>query len=484
MLQRNTFLTALLQRYSSTVIVQISGFIVGLVVAKLLGPEMLGYWGIFQIITGYFSYSNLGATNGLTRDLGIALGKGEKKQINRIIGAAHAVQLTLPFVATFVLFFVALFYDSPINWILVTAGIYGFIQLYEVTLVRVINSFEQHKKLALLHGGKALLSIIIIIPFVYIYDLEGRLIAAVVLALIVFGITWKILPAKMSLKFDMSDIKSLIRIGFPIGMAGFLMSNFFLVDRLVIASFLTVEELGFYVFAFYLVMVVKSIKQTVSNILYQRQNIIFGEDGPEKKRRLYIITKSTAFFATDLTGILSGILLIIFSFAVKYLMPEYLESIPLTFIIVFSQVMGSINVLNTVGKHLDYLKLMGFALLINIILSITFVSIWGLLGIAYATFMAFLIHNIIVNYYNLRFFNLSFVESIGVIFRIIGVPVFCFLIAYLIELALFQYYSGIFISDIVLVIVLCLGYLILTAPLLFFLKQHISVLNRIKLLKS
>lgn len=484
MLNNNSFLSAILQRYSSAVVVQLSGFVVGLTVSKILGPELLGYWGVFHIVAGYYSYINLGATNGLTRDLGVALGSNDKEKIKQVIGAAHAVQLTLPFIATVGLFVAGLFFVSPMNWILITAGIYGFIQLYEVTLIRIINSFEQHKLLAILHSVKAILSIIIVIPLVYYFQIEGRFVAAIILSLIIFAATWKILPINLSLNFDRKLIRSLIKVGFPIGMTGFLMTNFFLVDRLVVVNYLAIEQLGLYVFAFYLVMVVKGIKQTVSNILYQRQNIIYGEDGPEKRRRLLIISKSTAYFTTDITGVLSGVLLILFSFAVKYIMPEYTESISLTFIIVFSQVMGSINVLNTVGKHWDNLKLMGISLIINIILSIVFVNIWGLLGVAYATFLAFLIYNTIVNIYNLRYFNVTSMESLGIVIRISGVPIFCYLIAYFIENALLEYITGVLLTDIAIAIFLCLGYLILTAPLLYYLRKHISVLNRIKLLNK
>jgi O-antigen/teichoic acid export membrane protein len=483
-LAKDSFLVALIQRYSSTLVVQLSAFVVGMTVSKLLGPELLGYWGIFLIITSYYSYSNLGATNGLTRSLGIALGKNDQEKVKTTIGAAHAVQLTLPVLTTAVMVVTGFAFDSPYNWIIVFAGIFGFISLYEETLKRILSSFERHKMLAMISVARSLASIVIVIPLVYFFSLQGRIGAALILAIVLFGLNYKFLPVKLDICFDKSTIKEHIAVGFPIAMAGFLFANFFLVDRLIITSFLSVEQLGFYVFGFYLVTVIKGIKQTVSNILYQRQNIVFGEDGPLKKDRLLAISKSAAYFTTDLTGVLSGVLLIVFAFAVKYLMPEYEAAIPLTFVVVFSQVMGSINVFNTVGKHKLYLLLIAVALVVNIGLSVAFVHFWGLLGVAYATFISFLFFNIIVNFYNLKFFGKSISQIINIIVRIVSVPIYCYVAAWAVKYFLYGHFSGDVFSDLFLLFLLLVGYTILMLPLLFFIKAHVAVLNQIKLLSQ
>jgi len=480
-LNKDSFLVALIQRYSSALMVQLSGFVVGMVVSKILGPEMLGYWGIFHIITGYYSYANLGATNGLTRSLGIALGQKKENEIKNIIGAAHAIHLTLPLLITFGLVIVGIFLKPPYNWIVIFAGIVGFVTLYEETLKRILSSFEKHKIIASLSLYQSIISILVVIPLVYFFNIQGRIIAALLIAIFIFVATLKKLPIKLSISFNKQLIRELIIVGFPIAMAGFLAANFFLVDRLVITRFLSVEQLGMYVFAFYLVTVVKSVKTIIASILYQRQNIVFGEDGPQRTRRLLIISKSAAYFTTDLTGVLSGYMLIIFAFSVKYLLPEYIEAIPLTFVIVFSQVLGSINVLNTVGKHLQYLLLIAVALIINIALSMLFANLWGLIGVAYATFLSFMIYNIMVNYYNLKYFNLSSVVSFKIIFRILSVSLYSFMLSRVTEHFLLKQMTGHIVRDSILALGLLLGYSLFIIPLLFFIKGHLKILNKIKL---
>lgn len=94
-INKDSFLVALIHRYSSTFFLQLSGLIVGMLVAKLLGPEMLGIWGIFQLIISYYSYTNLGATNGLSRNLGIAIGNKDDKAIHDTIGAANISETVL-----------------------------------------------------------------------------------------------------------------------------------------------------------------------------------------------------------------------------------------------------------------------------------------------------------------------------------------------------------------------------------------------------
>lgn len=473
---------AIIQRYSGSLFVYLSAFVVGMAVSKMLGPEMLGYWGIFHIITAYYSYANLGATNGLTRELGIALGRNDKEKIHKVTGSAHAIQLLLPGLATICLVIYGLFLSSPLNLVFIAAGIAGFILLYEETLSRIINSFEKHKILAGINIWRSIISFLIVIPLVYIGGLQGRIFAALLLGTVMLFITLNKLPLKLNLSFDKQAIGDLIRVGFPIAMAGFLTANFYLVDRLVITKFLTLKELGYYVFAFYLVTVIKSIKQTIAGILYQRQNIVFGEDGESKQRRLFLISRSAAFFTTDLTGVISGLLLIVFSFAVKYFLPEYTAAIPLTYVIVFSQVMGSINVLNTVGRHVQFLGLIFFALLINIALSLFMVHYLGLTGVAWATFISFVIYNVVMNYYNLRYFKIPVKRSLIIVVRIISVSIYCLAVSRGLEHFMFSKLSGSLFGDIGLMILLLLSYLVFMVPLLYLLKGHINILNKIKLL--
>ena len=480
-LNKASFLAALIQRYSATLVVQLSAFVVGMVVSKLLGPEMLGYWGLFLIITKYYSYTNLGATNGLTRELGVAIGQKNTDKMQRTIGSAHAIQWILPVAVSVGLIIYSFFADNELRWIFLFGSIICFVQMYEVTLVRIINAHEKHKTIAKLSVIRAILSFLIVIPLVYYFDLNGRIFAALLLALMVFIITWKYLPVKISFNLDKANIKSLVSVGFPIAVVGFLGANFFLVDRLVVTRFLSISDLGLYTFAFYLVTVIKNVKATIATILYQRQNIIFGEDGPLKKRRLLIVSKSAAFFTTDLTGIISGFLLIVFSFAVIHFMPEYTKALNLTYIIVFSQVLGSINVLNTVGRQVSNVKLLATGLLFNIILSITFVHIWGLTGVAYATYISFVALNILINLYNLSYFNLDRIKSFTITFRIVGVSIYCFLIAKITEASLFYFVSEIFAKDVFIMIALLMGYTLFMLPLFFLLKGHLKILNKIKL---
>jgi O-antigen/teichoic acid export membrane protein len=480
-LQKTSFLAALIHRYSATLVVQLSAFIVGMVVSKLLGPEMLGYWGLFLIITKYYSFTNLGATNGLTRELGLAIGQKDTDKMHKTIGAAHAIQWFLPGTVSVGLIIYSFFVSNELRWIFLFGGIICFIQLYEVTLERIINAHEKHKTIAWLSVIRAILSFLIVIPLVFYFDLNGRIFAAMLLAVVVFVITWTYLPVKIGFSFDKTDIKQLIYVGFPIALSGFLAANFFLVDRIVVTRFLSISDLGLYTFAFYLVTVIKNVKTTIATILYQRQNIIFGEDGPLKKRRLLIVSKSAAFFTTDLTGIISGFLLIVFSFAVIHFMPEYKEALNLTYIIVFSQVLGNINVLNTVGRQVSHVKLLAIGLMFNIILSITFVHTWGLTGVAYATYISFVALNILINLYNLSYFSLDRIKSFFITFRIVGVSIYCFLIAKIIERGLFYFLTNHVVKDVFIMLAFLMAYAILMLPLFLLVKDHMRLLNKITL---
>lgn len=480
-IKSNSFLAAIIYRYFASLFLQLTAFIVGMVVSKILGPNMLGYWGLFHIVTNYYVFSNLGVTNGLTRELGLLIGKNERGSMKNNIGAASAVHIVFPGTTSLILIVYSFFLISPLSWVFLFSGIVGFVQLYEETLIRITNAFEKHKMLAGISVFRSLISFLIVIPLVYFFDLRGRMIAALILAIIGLIVTYKYLPVPLSISFNKSHIINLISIGFPIALTGFLSASFFLVDRLVITKFLSIEDLGFYTFAFYLVTVVMNIKSNVAGILYQRQNIIFGADGVINKQRLFEVSKSSALFTTDLTGVLSGLILIVFSFFVKYFMPEYINSIAITYIIVFSQVMGSINVFNTVGKHTHYLLIMVASLAINVALCVIFVNLWGIIGVAYATFSSFIFLNIVINFFNLKYFDLSYLQNFKLIFRIIGVPLYCYAIAKGIEYFLFKNITTHIWYDIGLMFLLICAYIFFMIPLFFLLKGHLKFLNHVKL---
>ncbi len=144
-IRKDSFLTAIIQRYSSILLLQLSGFIIAMFVSKFLGPELLGYYAIFQIITSYFVYSNLGATNGLSWSLGVYLGAKDHKNAKQVINTAHSIQYTSPLFLLFILILTGLFLDAPYSWLVPLSGIFWICTtFYQVTLNRILAAQEKH----------------------------------------------------------------------------------------------------------------------------------------------------------------------------------------------------------------------------------------------------------------------------------------------------------------------------------------------------
>jgi O-antigen/teichoic acid export membrane protein len=482
-LNSKSVLAAIIYRYSSNLVFQFSGFLVAMVVSKILGPELLGYYAILNIIKNYLSYTNLGTTNGLTWSLGISLGGGNNEAAHSTIKTAITFHFILPLV--FALAIVAggllLNLEYPLNLIVPAAGIIGFIDLYTVNLSRILGAMERHKLLAQVMLIKSLLSIVLVVSLTYIFSVEGRILAALLLGLLVASVYHVNLKHKLGFQWDKQKLKELIAVGFPIMAAGFLHANFFLVDRIIITGFLPVEDLGMYAFGFYLVSVVKTIKGTVSTVIYQRQNHIFGKEGPGNTAQLFALSKSSSYLVTDVTGIVSGLALIVFTYAVLFFMPEYTMALNITYIVVFSQAIGSINVLNTIRKNYLYLGILSFSLLFNVILGIILVRNYELTGVAYATLIAFILHNCIVNYVNLRYFKKSLFATIMIVARIVIVPVIIFIIAFFIRFSIDNTFTGeSFFSELLWMFGYLAGFLIVAIPLMIMVKKHLQLLNTLK----
>ena len=100
-INKGTFLYAIMQKYSSSLVIQVSSFVTAIFVAKFLGPEMLGYWAIFQIIVRYFPVTNLGCSMSINKEMGVNLGAGNKPEV---INSCRQLFVTeFDFINTFIL---------------------------------------------------------------------------------------------------------------------------------------------------------------------------------------------------------------------------------------------------------------------------------------------------------------------------------------------------------------------------------------------
>lgn len=426
-INKGSFLYAIMQKYSSSLVIQVSSFVTAIFVAKFLGPEMLGYWAIFQIIVRYFPVTNLGCSISINKEMGVNLGAGNKPEVKRILDSARFAQTWFPLPVVLILFIVSRFFESPLNWLILLAGIVGYIQDHHNLAIRYMNARERHGSVARVNILKSLMSLAIILPLTYFWSLEGRGIGSFVLHTILLIITLLFAGIfSFSIKYEAGALKRLINIGIFMSMQGFLATCLLVTDKIMAGSILDIKSLGIYTFSMYLVVIVEGIKKSVQGVLYQRQHFIFGKDN-RVSRDLLEVSKNSVYLISRLTAVIAAVLLIPFAIAIHLYFPEYNDSLSISFIVVYSQVLGAFNVLNTINKHRKLTVYLLIAVIGNIVLSFLMAKLLGLYGIAISTLIVFTAYYLYLSIANLRIFDLPGREIIRILWELLKYPLISFL---------------------------------------------------------
>lgn len=100
-------------RLSSHILSIVITFFLTPLMIKTLGSYMYGIWVLANIFAGYYTYSDLGITSAVERNLAVASGDGDKKQFTKIL--VNGVFLNL--ITAFVILFISLSTYLIMNYI-------------------------------------------------------------------------------------------------------------------------------------------------------------------------------------------------------------------------------------------------------------------------------------------------------------------------------------------------------------------------------
>ncbi len=121
----------------STIIGRIFSIPCGIVIAKFLGPSLLGVLAIINLIKQYAGYTQLGILKSLPREVPIAYGKGDKKearQITDIVYTGFFIASALSVLVLWLLFISGFTFKGALD-----ANIFILVSL--ILIANRINSF-------------------------------------------------------------------------------------------------------------------------------------------------------------------------------------------------------------------------------------------------------------------------------------------------------------------------------------------------------
>lgn len=381
-------------------------FFAGFLVARFLGPTLYGLRTIFGIVSEYETLSHAGTFDAMQRDVPYHRGRGEPEEADRVIETVFGFSVAYAAAVCVGLLLVA----AGMAWSGVT-GIWlvfvlfmafhvpvARIALFYSTLLIVDKEARGLSEYRVLRGAaNALFGV----SLAYFYSLEG-LFAGILLADSV-TLGWMVFRVGRipGVRISMVEVRRLIAVGFPMMLVVLLFMILRSLDRILIAGFLSQELLGYFAVATILANVMfDTLADVMRVVLFPRMMEAWGKDSDRTLLKGTYLVEPSLLVAYGLPFILGAVYLGV-HLPIEYLVPEYVEAIAVTKILIMGQFFFAVSLASILGgiamnRQVNVAALTALVVLVNGILNYSFIQAgFGIEGVAVGTGLSYLVFTVI-----------------------------------------------------------------------------------------
>jgi O-antigen/teichoic acid export membrane protein len=378
---------------ASTVALQGSRALVGVIAARELGPATWGLWYVLSLILAYGSLSQFGVLNAMNREVPLLLGKRRELDATRVRAVTYGILLLSSLLGALAIALSAYVVGTSVRISLVTLALLFVAR-------QLLTFYQTDLKSRMLFGPLSAEQVsfavaypLIAIPMTYGWGLPGfigaqAIVSAGICVTLAVTYSWKVRPA-----LSLVESATLMRIGLLIMAVGLLFTLLTTVDRWVIGLFLDLEALGHYSLAIMVLTILSLLPLTVSQQIYPRMAHSYGNDGRLEAVRGWAIRQ--AVIAAALTLPIALVIYFAAPTIVAAWLPEYVAGVPaIQWILVgpiFLAVSGGYgNLLNVIDRQTVLLWVQGGSLITNLLMSWWLINAgWGITGVAIGTATSF-----------------------------------------------------------------------------------------------
>ncbi len=240
----------------------------GILLRRFLGPAQMGVWAFLQVIINYAKHASLGITTATTRDVPYYLKKGETEKAEETKNLVFSFTvltagLTSLGVVVFALAKRNTYSSEIFIGLLVVAGIILLQRIYNLYVV-LLRAHKAFVFAGLLNFFSSVLGLVLALGMAWPFKLFGFFASVLLNYLLCLAILhWKT-PYRFSFLFSWKKILPLFDLGFAMLVSDVLRTFLTSADRIMIAKFLSFEQLGIY-----------SVALMANNYLYSLPNM-FG----------------------------------------------------------------------------------------------------------------------------------------------------------------------------------------------------------------
>jgi O-antigen/teichoic acid export membrane protein len=377
-----------------------------LISAYFLGPAGLGILKITEVIQQYASYTDLGLTRTLPRQVPIALGANdfaEAEQIKRIVFSGNVISCTVGVLLLGLLFILGIDFKGALDWTVMLLIILTFIAnragAYLNSYARASGEFDS---IGLQSIVTSLTNPVFAWPLIVLLQVKGALIGQLIVSIVVVAFYLKHLKG-LQFRFTLPLRKTcqLVKIGFLIFVNQFTDTLFWTVDATLLAWLLLPSEVGQYAFAMGVLNLAVTVPTGLRHVVFREMLLKRGEHGVERSwLGRYLEGPHISYLiltAMILAGAYFG-----YSAIVSLFLPDFLPAIPIAAILVFGHLVFASTYItslyfNVTDQLVSRAVVTGLCLGFNTIIDWLLLSSgYGLMGVAFGSTVSYLLFSSIL----------------------------------------------------------------------------------------
>jgi O-antigen/teichoic acid export membrane protein len=319
-----------LARFSfSSVTLNVIQMAANIVILRWLDPEDLGLWQSVMLIQSYSFILQLGALNGLNRELPYSMGAGDDKAAVGLAGTAQSVAVTAAGLliagglgSWLILSNIMLRYGTLAVFLVSAAEIY---RNYLIVTYRAEKAFGTLANILLCEAIMA----IVTLPLVYYFGYWG--LAGRYLFLSLFGLTVNFIyrPLHAPLRFRFDHFLTLLKVGLPVYALGYLLTVSGTFPRVILLTESGeegVKLVGLFAPVYAVMTLLQMIPYSIGQYVYPHMSYRYGKTGDPKS--LWSIAWKVSIF--PLIAAVPAVLacLFVLPWLIDVFFSKYSESIP------------------------------------------------------------------------------------------------------------------------------------------------------------
>lgn len=376
-------------------------FLSGFFVARFLGPSLYGLRTLFGLILDYSYFSHLGTYDAMRREIPYFRGRNDHEHAVRIQDNVFAANLILSIVVAvgaalaillmrgrqadqiyidFCVFFAISFFLDKVSY-------------YYRTVLTVDKRSGVLSQTRLLEGFTYSIGCIY---FTYYYSLRGLFVGLILSSLIVLAFLYAHVRAVPRLRLSAGILFGLVKVGFPIMLIALMFLGMRSIDRIIIASLLDNEQLGYFSVATIVSgLIYFSIGDVVSTVFGPRIMEKIGASDNYTSVKPFL-TEPTILIAFGLPFLIGSLYLGI-QLPIYYWLPEYLPAVEVIQFLCLGAFFMTISIIPflmcvAINRQVAVVLIVFSACLIDAVLSYLFIAGGtGISGVAIGSSIAYFI---------------------------------------------------------------------------------------------